>query len=320
MTRRSPRPWGLTRAWPRRLTGVMESRELETAVRERWDFTDPAATMEVMAEASRAEDVSVAAGLVWLTQATRAAGMQGDIDAGLETLAILDRAVEHVPEGSERHHVLARIAIERGRLYSSSDRPADALPHFITAYDEAVAAELEGLAIDALHMTAIVKGQLNGPAESRAWNERALTMAETSEDPEALRWRASLLNNLAWDHHDAGDLEQALALFERAVDIRRAENDAVALQVAEWSVARALRSLGRYDEALSIQQRLAATPPGADDGYVHEELGENLLALGRGAEARPALARAYQMLSRDPWLVEHEAARLGRLEALAAEG
>jgi hypothetical protein len=53
------------------------------------------------------------------------------------------------------------------------------------------------------------------------------------------------------------------------------------------------------------------------DGYVHEELGECLLALGLSDAAQPHFALAFETLTADPWLVEHEPARLQRLQSLS---
>ena len=55
---------------------------------------------------------------------------------------------------------------------------------------------------------------------------------------------------------------------------------------------------------------------GEQDGYVYEEIAECLAALGHDDEARPYFAHAYETLSRDPWLVESEPARLERLRTL----
>ena len=49
-----------------------------------------------------------------------------------------------------------------------------------------------------------------------------------------------------------------------------------------------------------------------------EELGECLLAHGRGDEARPFFARAHEELSKDAYLAENEVARLERLRQLGA--
>jgi tetratricopeptide (TPR) repeat protein len=79
-----------------------------------------------------------------------------------------------------------------------------------------------------------------------------------------------------------------------------------------------LRSLGRYEEALQIQrenlQDIQGT--GDPDGYIQEELGECLLALGREEEAREHFGRAFVVLSQDPWLKDSEPGRLERLALL----
>ena len=88
-------------------------------------------------------------------------------------------------------------------------------------------------------------------------------------------------------------------------------------------MARCLRALGRVDEALAIQERLARETEAAgdqEDGYGAEEIGECLLALGRPDEARPAFARAAALLGADAYLAEHEPDRIERLKRLAAGG
>jgi hypothetical protein len=59
---------------------------------------------------------------------------------------------------------------------------------------------------------------------------------------------------------------------------------------------------------------------GGGDGYVYEELGECLLALGRSDEARPHFAKAYELLSQDAWLVENQKERIERLKELGGGG
>jgi hypothetical protein len=85
-------------------------------------------------------------------------------------------------------------------------------------------------------------------------------------------------------------------------------------------VARCLRSLGRHEEALARQQRLLAEHrrAGSSDGYINEEIAENLLALGRADEARPQFAAAAQLLAQDEGLAQAEPQRLARLRRLGA--
>lgn len=131
-------------------------------------------------------------------------------------------------------------------------------------------------------------------------------------------WLGSLYNNLGWTFHDQGNFARALDLFEKAVHFRAAQNQPKQLLIARWCVARCLRSLGRMEEALARQRALHAehSAAGSRDGFVLEELGECLLALGRAEEARLFFAQAHAGLAQDQWLVEGEPARLARLKAL----
>ena len=86
---------------------------------------------------------------------------------------------------------------------------------------------------------------------------------------------AALLNNLAWTYGEAGRWADALPLFERAVEIRRAAGVAEPLYFARWARARALRGLGHHEEALAELRELAATPDGTEDSYVAEEIEAN---------------------------------------------
>ncbi len=107
-------------------------------------------------------------------------------------------------------------------------------------------------------------------------------------------------------------------MFSKSLDWRTARQDTTGTRIAKWTVGRCLRSLNRYEEALSIQQALANEYAAADseDGYVYEELGECLLALGREPEAKPYFAKAYQLLRSDIWLARDEPSRLARLRDL----
>lgn len=83
------------------------------------------------------------------------------------------------------------------------------------------------------------------------------------------------------------------------------------------TLAITIPSVSRPAEALAIQQRLAVETAAAgdpEDGYGTEEIGECLLAMGRGTEARPHFARAAELLGADAWLAEHEPDRITRLE------
>ncbi len=290
--------------------------EVEQQIVETWNFDEPAASHDAFSAAAGSAGPSSAEGLVLRTQQARALGLQRRTDEADTTLdavaADLEAAAADLPEPA-LHHVRARLEIERGRVLNSSGSPGAARPHFDTAYDEATAAGLEALAVDALHMSAIVAGQLDGPAAATALDAQAISVAEQSNDPAARRWLGSLLNNLGWDRHDSGAFEEALDIFRQALESRLEHGSQREIEVARWCVGRCLRSLERYSEALEIQETLAESASGSEDGYVYEEIGENLLALGRGEEAAAYFSRAHELLSDDDWLVDNENERLERL-------
>jgi tetratricopeptide (TPR) repeat protein len=278
-----------------------------------WDFDHPAESETAFRHSleSLDERADPALWLELLTQIARAQGLQRRFD---EAHATLD-TIEAQLDGSTAR-VRVRYLLERGRVFNSSRQPEHAQPYFAEAWEFASASGEDILAIDAAHMLAIV-----APLEANMeWNQRALELAERSTDPRALHWRGTLCNNVGWTYHDAGDYEQALTIFQKATASRREEGDPALVRIAVWAEARTLRSLGRVEEALALQQKLLSEfdALGEQDGYVYEEIAECLTTLGRGEEARPYFARAYETLSRDPWLVESEPERLDRLRVLGA--
>jgi tetratricopeptide (TPR) repeat protein len=266
---------------------------------ELWDFDQPAVSEERFRAALATADGEDA--LVLRTQLARALALQRRFD---ESAAELDRV------SPDTRLVRTYLGLERGRLLNSSGHREEAKPHFLAALEEAESAKLDHLAADAAHMMAIVE-----PGEAQIpWAQRALAIAEASDDPRARRWIGSVTHNLGWTMHDLGWYEEALAYLERALAFREQQGDPELIRIGRWTVARGLRSLGRYDEALAIQQELASTGP--EDGYVSEELGELLLALDRPDEAAPRFKQAHELLSQDAWLVDAEPDRLRRLDEL----
>ncbi len=279
-----------------------------------WDYDHPESTevvfREILPRARASGNKDYLAQL--LTQVARAQGLQMKFDDANSTL---DQAESLL--GPESRVARVRVLLERGRVWNSSKQRDRAVPLFTAAWDLARAAGADGLpgadalAVDAAHMLGIAEtGDL-----SVQWNETAIAYAEHSPDPKARRWLGSLYNNQGWSYHEKGDYTKALEIFQKALEARRAEGDSTKIRIAEWCVARTLRSLGRSEEALATQRRLLAQAQaaGQPDGYIFEEMGECLIALHKPAEARPYFAVAYEMLSKDPWLKRDEPERLERL-------
>ena len=276
-----------------------------------WDFNDPEQTeqhfRDLLPQAEASGNTAYHAELQ--TQLARAKGLQRKFD---EAHAILDEVQPLLEEAGSRARV--RYLLERGRAFNSAGDKAQAKELFIQAWDVGREAGEEGLAVDAAHMVAIVESG----DEVLIWNLKALDYAEDSDDPDARHWRASLFNNIGWTYHEQDIFEQALEMFEKALAARREQDDPENIRIAQWCVARCLRSLKRIEEALAIQQNLLLEYEelGQPSGYSHEEMAENLLALGRDTEAQPHFAEAYATLSQDIWLVENETERLERLKQL----
>ena len=246
-----------------------------------------------------------------LTQLARARGLLRRFD---EADATLDDAEAALRPDDARGRV--RIHLERGRVANTAGREGQGRTSFLAAWELARAAGEDALAIDAGHMLGIVEP----PDIAWEWNERATELARTSPDPDARRWLGSLANNMGWARHEAGDVDGAIALFEQSRDAFLADGRVDRARVARWSIARCLRSSGDVAEALDAQETLLADLDelGETDGYVHEEIAECLLTLGRADDARPFFARAYAELGADPQLRADEPDRLERLRSLAA--
>lgn len=277
---------------------------------ELWDFGDPAAS-DARFRAAAADAPPGQRRDVLATQIARALGLRGQFDDALWMLG------EAAGQDATDLETAVRISLERGRVLNSSGSPQDARPMFEAAFERAAAAGFEHLAIDALHMVAIV-----APADEQvALNEQALSLASIALDPRARDWRASLLNNLGWTRFDAGELDDALLLFTEAVEERVRQGKAREIGVARWSVGRTLRAMGRTDEALAAQTDLARWMAEASltDSYVEEEIAECLAELGRPLEAASHFAAAAGLLDPAGAGEDPDPERLERLRGLAGQ-
>ncbi len=185
-----------------------------------WDFDDLDAT-EARFRALRAEA---------LTQLARVEGLRDHFEEG-------DRLLDELA-GEADPRVRIRVDLERGRLRRSSGDKESALPLFESAYASAREAGEDWLAADAAHMCALAAPDREGFLE---WTSRGLELAESSEA--AAYWLGPLLNNLGWEHFDAGEHQQALEVFERALEVReRDPENQAAIEHARDAVAEARRA------------------------------------------------------------------------------
>ena len=274
-----------------------------------WNFADPAASEAVfrarLASASGDDVLSLQ------TQIARSLGLRSRFD---EAHALLDRIESRLAAAGAEPRV--RYLLERGRTFRSSRQVDRARPLFAQAVQAAAAAGLDELSVDAMHLMALVEPVVD---EQMRWNLRALAVAESSTDANARSWKASLANNIGMTLHDEGKFDEALQQFRSAAVAREPMGNAANSRAAHWMVAWALRSLKRHDEALNILRRLEREAAAArePDGFVFEELAENLLAIGQAAQARPYFAQAHAALSANSSPDRVDDARLARLLALS---
>jgi tetratricopeptide (TPR) repeat protein len=277
-----------------------------------WDYNQPgeseARFRELLPAARASGDRDYH--LQLLTQVARAQGLARQIEAAHATL-------DHVRDGmvEQLKTVKVRYLLERGRCFNDAGEREKARRCFLEAWEVGTRERLDGYAVDAAHMLGIIE---RPESEAMAWNLRAMDYARSSSDPRARRWLASLQNNMGWTYHAMGDYPAALEVFEEALALRRAQGHAGPIRIARWSIAKMHRLLGRVEEALPVQESLLGECERAreSDGYVHEELAECLLALGKAKEATEHFARAYELLSKDQSFPANETARLERMKAL----
>jgi tetratricopeptide (TPR) repeat protein len=273
-----------------------------------WDFDDLDATEQRLGRALEEEATDEGRAEV-LTQLARVAGLRGDFDAAEQ---LIEKAVASAGPSTV---AAVRVDLERGRLRRSSGSPEAAFPLFESAYEKAHDGGRWFLAADAAHMAALAAP---GPDGFRVWTQRGIDLAEAHDD--ASYWAGPLLNNLGWQHYEAGELVPALDAFERALHAReRDPGNPGAIAIARYAVGKALRGLGRSNEAIALlEQSVAwADSAGDPDGWFHEELAEEYAAVGRRHEARGQARLAVPLLEAADPSFATDADRSSRLRALA---
>jgi tetratricopeptide (TPR) repeat protein len=250
-----------------------------------WNFDEPA-----QSEARFRSALVTATGddaIILQTQIARSYGLRADFTQAQVILKSLETQLQTA--GDEAR---TRYWLELGRTYSSGTHPpasqtSDAKEMARKAYGKALetakVGQLDGLAIDSLHMLAFVDTE---PADQLKWGQEALAVSQASSQPSAKAWEASLRNNVGYALYQLGRYEEALAQFQQAVVLRELGTDQQAIRIAHWMVGWTLRAMNRTGEALEIQLRLEREREvaGKPSPYVFEEL--ELLYRAKGDEAR----------------------------------
>ncbi len=216
-----------------------------------------------------------------------------------------------------------RILLERGRVFQQAGKITEAQDYFERSFELSAKNKLDFHTVNAAHMIAIVAQK---EEDKITWNQRAIDLAMSAKDKRARDWLGSLYNNLGQNYLSKQQFEKALEAFLKALEYRNKEGHVPNIRVAKWSVARALRSLNRVDEALALQLKLlkeydALTESDNYDmpidmfklarGWIYEELAEIYQTKTK------AFARlAYDDLSNDAMFREVAPKRVDRLKQL----
>lgn len=277
-----------------------------------WDYSNPKKTEEnfraLLPDAKEKGDSYYGQ---LLTQIARTEGLQGKFEEAHRTLDTVETMITE-----ELVLVRIRYLLERGRVFNSSKQPEKARPLFIEALDLAEKHGEDFYAIDAVHMMQIV----DPPEKQLEWAEKAIEMAEKTDDKRAKGWLGPLYNNTGWSYFHLEQFEKALRLFDKSLEWREGKEDEVGIRIAKWCVARTYRELGRIDEALKMQRALEKEieeKEAEPDGFVFEELGELLLMKENKEEAKEYFKKAYELLSQMHWLVSSEPERIERMKKLS---
>lgn len=238
-----------------------------------WDFRKPELSEQRFREALPTASPEDA--FILKTQIARTFGLRKEFAKAQSELAEIETQLKSASlEGRVRYY------LELGRTYSSPVHPlesqspevkAQARAAYLRAVEIATEANLDNLAIDALHMMTVVD---TSPEDQLKWNRKALALLESSTQPNAKKWEGSLRNNVGYALHLAGRYEEALSEFKLALALREITGKIEPIRIGHWMIAWTLRALGRFEEAVEIQLRLEKERAASDeaDPYVFEEL------------------------------------------------
>ncbi len=202
-----------------------------------------------------------------------------------------------------------RILLERGRVFHQADDIDAALPLFEASWKLSAEHGFDGNTINAAHMIAIVVQETN---DKIAWNQKAIELAKKSQNPKAFSWLGALHNNLAQNYLESQEYQKAYDAFEACKKYGEVRGDSIISRGGKWGMARALRSLGDIEKALSIQKELSQEYELIAE---NESLPFEIITIGRGMVheelallyvdfAKKYAKSAHEDLSRDPWSVK----------------
>ena len=245
------------------------------------------------------------------TQIARTLGLESRFD---EAHKLLDKIKQSLKK--EHKTATARYFIERGRVFNSDNKKEEAAKEFFKAFEASKEINSEHLIVDSAHMLAIAVPEFK---DQKKWTEIAIDEASKAKDSKVKDWKGSLLNNWGWSLFDQKQYQEAMQVFKDALAFRETKNNAEAIIIARWSIARTHRALNEIDKAIEIQISLIREWEriGEKDGYVYEELGELYLVKKDDKNRKKYFKMAYDELLKDKWFAKNEKKRLERFKSLS---
>lgn len=230
--------------------------------------------------------------------------------------ASLEEARKLLDDDQVAYQVSAKIRwlIERGRLHILEKTPSQAPRLFSEAWTLAVNSGEDYFAVEIAQLMASIE-----PQKSQfEWLVRAIEIAENSPLQKTKQWLGGLYTSLGWKFYDLRQYEKSLETFQKALSNLKALGTPREAFVAQWSIGKILRALGRTEEAVSIHRALLAELGigGVRDGRLYEELAECLHTLKHTTEAQLYFELAYRELTNDEWVRDNQPLKLKRLKDL----
>lgn len=233
-----------------------------------------------------------------------------------EARSSLDAAEGLLQEKQAVYPVSVRIRwlIEKGRLHILAKTPSQAKGFFSEAWDLSIKSAEDYFAVEIAQLLAATEPQ----KVQQEWILRGIKIAENSPLPKAKQWLGGLYTSLGWKLYDLKQFENSLGAFQTALRHHKVQGTPREAFVAQWSIGKVLRALGKTEEALSIQKALLAELGigGERDGRLYEELAECLHSLKRTTEAQLYFELAYRELSADEWVKDNQPVKLKRMKDL----
>lgn len=278
-----------------------------------WDYSDPVASEKNFYNEIYHQGKN--AFTIWelQTQVASALRLQKKFDDSRKVLNSIQAAIEFAPNTKEKTIVGALYNLEMGRLLLDIGKTEAAYRYFGFALMMSIITSIDKLMIDAVEMLATA-AFTDQTINAYLKQIERLTDSVNSADKMLMASYALIVGLKFLAHFEN---QRAIEQFMHARDIFSKCNKAELTRFVRLNICKVQRFLGQHKTALlelRIQEQLLKKENRVD-GYVLEEIAENLLALGHDS-AQIYFSKAFQDLEIRTLLNYREPTRLARLHAL----